>query len=333
MQEMAVKKLQAVPMFARLSEAQLALIVPFFQFQRYRKGQVIAQQGQHHNALFVIAKGRVSIGTQLFSDRTVMIAELGENAVFGEISLFLPGPSSATVQACQATACFALSHDHFHVIQAAFPDIATVLNQYLVREMCRRIHETVARAAYKRLQDMQSIKLPKRLTVAKPKPKKIPDKKLPEYLGIFKQLGMCAAFTTDELVTLLQHVKLVQYSKGQIIYREQDTFNGCCYFIVHGAVLTVKGEHRNALKVNVFGPGSLFGELEFLDEKARLFTSIARERITCLQIDFLMMRKLSETQAAFCKKFYDLVYQQVARLMESSTHLMTRIAAQQQLRK
>ncbi len=111
MGKIALEKLQAVPMFAVLSESQLALITPFFQWQRYRKGQAIALQGQHHNALFVIAKGRVLITTQLFSDKTVKITELGETDVFGEISLLLPEPSSATVRATTATQCFVLSQD------------------------------------------------------------------------------------------------------------------------------------------------------------------------------------------------------------------------------
>jgi CRP/FNR family transcriptional regulator, cyclic AMP receptor protein len=61
---------------------------------KYRNGQVILKEGENTHNAYIIVTGNVNI-----SNNGVIIAELGENEIFGELSWLQHTPRSATVTA------------------------------------------------------------------------------------------------------------------------------------------------------------------------------------------------------------------------------------------
>lgn len=90
--------LASVPMFADLSDEQLQLLVDDSQLLTYGPGEAVVREGAEGHSLFCLLRGRVEVVKQLEDGRRVRVRELPAGNVFGEMTLFLDAPRSATVR-------------------------------------------------------------------------------------------------------------------------------------------------------------------------------------------------------------------------------------------
>ncbi len=67
--------------------------------QRFKDGKVILEEGKKNARIFVIQKGRVKVTRRSNAGHEVVLAELGEDQVFGEMSLIDGSTCSANVVA------------------------------------------------------------------------------------------------------------------------------------------------------------------------------------------------------------------------------------------
>lgn len=90
--------LASVPMFADLSDEQLQLLVADSQLLIYGPGEAVMREGAEGHSLFCLLRGRVEVVKQLEDGRQRQVRELQAGDVFGEMTLFLDMPRSATVR-------------------------------------------------------------------------------------------------------------------------------------------------------------------------------------------------------------------------------------------
>jgi CRP/FNR family transcriptional regulator, cyclic AMP receptor protein len=82
-------------------------ILPLFQhlpLQRFSVGDFLIQEGEQHNKLLILAEGGLEV---LKGDLRVAISRK-PGAVFGEISVLLNVPHTASVRAVEASSCYIL---------------------------------------------------------------------------------------------------------------------------------------------------------------------------------------------------------------------------------
>jgi small-conductance mechanosensitive channel/CRP-like cAMP-binding protein len=85
-------------LFADLSPDQRQGLVEGSNVRWFGPGEVIVQEGASGDSLYVVLQGTVEVSKEL-EGKQVVVRQLGTHDVFGEMTLFLDAPRSATVRA------------------------------------------------------------------------------------------------------------------------------------------------------------------------------------------------------------------------------------------
>lgn len=91
--------LRSNPVFTALPPAQRQAVARIFELRTVEAGRVIIEQGQKGDALYLLLQGQCTPLFRRPDGRQTAVASLREGDVFGEISLLLGQPASATVRA------------------------------------------------------------------------------------------------------------------------------------------------------------------------------------------------------------------------------------------
>lgn len=91
--------IRRVPLFSMLTEAQAASVSQAVVKRRFKRGEVIVEQGKKSNALFIILTGRARVVSADGRGREVILASMTPGDYIGEMSLIDNEPHSATVRA------------------------------------------------------------------------------------------------------------------------------------------------------------------------------------------------------------------------------------------
>ena len=102
--------LRQAPLFSALDDEAAAALRTSMTESRIRRGSVLFHEGDEGDQLYVVVEGKVKLGRTVPDGRESLLAILGPGQMFGELSLFDPGPRSATATAVIDTTVVALSH-------------------------------------------------------------------------------------------------------------------------------------------------------------------------------------------------------------------------------
>lgn len=110
---------------------------------RLSRGAVLFHQGDTGNQLFVIVSGKIKLGRTGFTGRENLIEVLGPGQMFGELSVFDPGPRSTTATAVTATQLRCLEHADLVEWIANYPQVTEGLLAQLARRL-RHANDSVS---------------------------------------------------------------------------------------------------------------------------------------------------------------------------------------------
>jgi CRP/FNR family transcriptional regulator, cyclic AMP receptor protein len=91
--------IRRVPLFSMLTASQAEGVADAVVKRRFKRGELIVEQGKKTNALFIILTGRARVVTSDSRGREVILATLNPGDHLGEMSLIDNEPHSATVRA------------------------------------------------------------------------------------------------------------------------------------------------------------------------------------------------------------------------------------------
>ncbi len=140
----ATQVLRTVPLFAGLSDAEVATLATLTRERRYPKGAVIVFRDDPGDALYVVAEGQVKVVLVAEDGREVILSVLGPGHVFGEMALLDEQPRSAHVIAMQDSILLVLRREDFQAQLRATPGLAIGLLRELTRRL-RRADEQIGR--------------------------------------------------------------------------------------------------------------------------------------------------------------------------------------------
>lgn len=135
--------LMQAPLFVALdAEAAVALRASMTE-RRIPRGSVIFAEGEDGDRMYVILDGKVKLGHTSTDGRESLLAVLGPGEMFGELSLFDPGPRTATATALTDTVVVGLGHENLRPWLAGRPEVAEALLAALAQRL-RRTNEAMA---------------------------------------------------------------------------------------------------------------------------------------------------------------------------------------------
>jgi CRP/FNR family transcriptional regulator, cyclic AMP receptor protein len=138
--------LRTVPVFALLSDHQLATLFPAIQHRTYPRRSFILRRGERTEALYIILAGRAKVVIDDGEGREVNLTTIGPSEFFGEMSLIDEKPRSASVEAVEVCEVLYLSRQAFMVCLKDNFDVAMLMLRSLVSRL-RNANDKIATLA------------------------------------------------------------------------------------------------------------------------------------------------------------------------------------------
>ena len=130
--------LRRTPLFATLDQDSSASLRSSMSEIELARGEVLFHEGDPGDSLYVVLRGKIKLGRTSGDGRENLVAVLGPGEMFGELSLFDPGPRSAGATALVDSTLLGLSSDELTPWLASRPDVARAL----LRAIARRLRRT-----------------------------------------------------------------------------------------------------------------------------------------------------------------------------------------------
>ena len=135
--------LATAPLFAGVDPSTADLLASAMTTRKVDRGHVVFTEGDTGDRLFIVLDGKVKISRSAADGRENLLAVLGPSEMFGELSLFDPGPRTATATAVTDSALASLDHDDLRPLLFAQPAVAVQLLAALAQRL-RRTNEAMA---------------------------------------------------------------------------------------------------------------------------------------------------------------------------------------------
>ena len=131
------------PLFSALDAEAAAALRASMTEKRVPRSGIIFSEGEPGDRMYVVLDGKVKLGQTSPDGRESLLAVLGPGEVFGELSLFDPGPRTATATAITDTVVVGLGHGDLRPWLTGRPEVAEALLQALAQRL-RRTNEALA---------------------------------------------------------------------------------------------------------------------------------------------------------------------------------------------
>ncbi|GAA4350349.1 Crp/Fnr family transcriptional regulator [Angustibacter luteus] len=134
---------RSAPLFAALDEQAAASLRESMVEVALGRSETLFDEGERGDKLYVIVEGKIKLGRTSNDGRENLLAILGPGEMFGELSLFDPGPRTATATSVGDSRLIGLGNDAFEPWLLQHPEVAQTLLRALARRL-RRTNETLA---------------------------------------------------------------------------------------------------------------------------------------------------------------------------------------------
>ncbi len=135
--------LRRAPLFAALDDEAAAALRTSMTEVTLNRGESVFHEGDPGDRLYVVVEGKIKLGRTSNDGRENLLAVLGPGEMFGELSLFDPGPRTATATALTESKLLGLGHEDLRPWLTGRPEVAEALLRAIARRL-RRTNETMA---------------------------------------------------------------------------------------------------------------------------------------------------------------------------------------------
>lgn len=128
------------PLLANFNANELALLSSFGDSRSYQPGDIVIRQGDENDHLYLVLKGKLEVLQEVDgADRVVAVLEAGDS--LGEVSIYDPGPASATVRAGSDSEVWLITRDSLDRLHTASPKVAYRLLTRITTCLSKRMRD------------------------------------------------------------------------------------------------------------------------------------------------------------------------------------------------
>jgi CRP/FNR family transcriptional regulator, cyclic AMP receptor protein len=135
------------PLFEMLAPAELARLAELARVYRYAHGEVVFEEGDLGDSLFVIVRGQVEVVRRGPDAAVTPLTVLGPPEFFGEMGLIDKDHRSATVRAQGEVELLQLTAQDLRAFRQAHAEGFTFIVVNIARSLSARLREANARLA------------------------------------------------------------------------------------------------------------------------------------------------------------------------------------------
>ncbi|TWE10015.1 Crp/Fnr family transcriptional regulator [Rudaeicoccus suwonensis] len=139
---MDTESVRKAPLFSALNDEDADALLASMSRSHIARGQELFHEGVQGDTLYVITGGKVKLGRRSSDGRENLLAILGEGEMLGELSLFDPGPRTATATAVADTDLIGLAHADMTEFLKTRPEVAMKMLSALAARL-RRTNEAL----------------------------------------------------------------------------------------------------------------------------------------------------------------------------------------------
>lgn len=137
MTEDLIKTLKAIEIFQTLTEEMLQSLSEKFQTILLEPGEVLFNKGELGDSFYIVQKGQLKIVSADNEGAEVVLNQVSDGGIIGEMALIDQGPRSAGVIAVNATSLLKLSSEDFMKTIKDHPEIAMMISRNLTQRLRR----------------------------------------------------------------------------------------------------------------------------------------------------------------------------------------------------
>ncbi|GAA1174148.1 Crp/Fnr family transcriptional regulator [Ornithinimicrobium humiphilum] len=131
------------PLFSALDEESARRLLDSMTPRRLSRGDIVFREGDKGDSLHVIVTGKVKLARGSADGRESLLSVLGPGEMFGELSLFDPGPRLSTAYVVSNTELVSLGNDALRVFLGDHPEVAMQMLAGLAHRL-RRTNEGIS---------------------------------------------------------------------------------------------------------------------------------------------------------------------------------------------
>jgi CRP/FNR family transcriptional regulator, cyclic AMP receptor protein len=150
MQQSISAILSVTDIFDTFTKTQLELVASLCETNTYQIGDILIKENDQTTELYIIARGGVEVimnptvvSDDVQEDEMVVLTELRQGQVFGEVALVDKGMRSATIRVSQAnTLLLRINRARLMQLCNAYPDLGYKLMKNLAADLAFKIRNT-----------------------------------------------------------------------------------------------------------------------------------------------------------------------------------------------
>ncbi|HOK39834.1 MAG TPA: cyclic nucleotide-binding domain-containing protein [bacterium] len=134
-----IEKLKKVNIFKNLSDELLNEILKIAQIKEFKKGDIICEEGEDGNEMFIILGGEIEISKNLVGKNKKVLTILEKDNFFGELSFFDNKKRSANAIALSDAILLVIEKERFEKLLENDPALAAQFYKNVFLELSKRI--------------------------------------------------------------------------------------------------------------------------------------------------------------------------------------------------